>query len=521
MRSAFKFIFSGLVIGLAFSATYASSVVAISRFDTISIILLGAVVNTILILGVLSFIRSKIIANAILSLIVLLGVLTTYVIHTYLYYSQYNYLLISLVIGMFYFMLFVGFRVIDDLRWGGALLSVLALSGIVITSSISLSRLSHIPLGNLGCLSRYIQTGVTECGPEVTTTEASNIYFEKIPSVYFEKTPNIYFIGFESIIPESITNKHLNLEDTRFHKIFRENFRRLPNMFSNSPWTVPSFNTLLSLDEGSYLELIEDFDPLYLFSGQHPSPLLLLLRENGYQTKSIYYSKYLGFRKGPNIDNYIPIDTSPSIVCDLLDESIRPFSFWGYCQLITLTNKSLYAEDSNQLMVEHILSASSYQEPQFIIAHLTYPGHTSKEFQRSDSVQFEMFRNHYLRASEQASIYLEQIVNHIENSDPDAILFVFGDHGVHLDQGMTIEDDPVFFMHDNFGILGGVWPKDICSPYFDTAAPEGYMTTLSTVHTILNCLSEKENFPVGSAPDSPIVGIPPNSSYHYREFLYE
>ena len=467
------------------------------------------------------FIQSKVITNAILSLIVTLGVLTTYIIHTDLYYSQNNHLLIPLIIGMLYFTLFVGFRIIDDLRWGGAILSILALSGIVIVSSISLNRLSHIPLGNPECLARYIQTGVTECGSTVTTTEVSNIYFEKTPSVYLEKTPNIYFVGFESIIPESISKKYLNLEDTRFHKVFRENFRRLPNMFSNSPWTITSFNILLSLDEDTYLKLIEDFDPLYLFSGQHPSPLLLLLRENGYQTKSIYYSKYLGFNKGPNIDNYVSIETSPSIVCDLLDKSTQSFSFWGYCQLIALTNKNLYAEDSNQLIVEHIMSASSYQEPQFIIAHFTFPGHASKEFQRSDGVQFEMFRSQYLRASDQASIYLEQIINHIENNDPDSILFVFGDHGVHLDQTMTIEDDPVFFMHDNFSILGGVWPKDVCSPYFDTAAPEGYMTTLSAVHTILNCLSEKEHFPVGSAPDSPIVDIPLNSGYYYREFLYE
>ena len=117
---------------------------------------------------------------------------------------------------------------------------------------------------------------------------------------------------------------------------------------------------------------------------------------------------------------------------------------------------------------------------------------------------------------------LEQLIDHLRANDPNAILFVFGDHGALLSNGMELEDDPAFFLQDRFGILGGMYPRDRCAPELDEAESKGYMTSLDVVHAILACLSGGQ---------SPLIeprrdrfwgsGMPENHSYDYKEFLYE
>ena len=85
---------------------------------------------------------------------------------------------------------------------------------------------------------------------------------------------------------------------------------------------------------------------------------------------------------------------------------------------------------------------------------------------------------------------MRQIIDHVKNNDPEAILFVFGDHGVfHSLRPPTFEDDPRLFMLGRYAIMGGVYPPDRCAEFLDGAEAQGSMTTLDAVHAILKCLS--------------------------------
>ena len=84
-KATFKFVFASLLVAVGFAATYTSSATAFSESDLRSILVLGGTVNTVLLLGTLFFLRSRVIANAVLSLIVLTSVATAYIIHTDLY----------------------------------------------------------------------------------------------------------------------------------------------------------------------------------------------------------------------------------------------------------------------------------------------------------------------------------------------------------------------------------------------------------------------------------------------------
>ena len=91
--------------------------------------------------------------------------------------------------------------------------------------------------------------------------------------------------------------------------------------------------------------------------------------------------------------------------------------------------------------------------PKFVIAHLWMPGHTGR-FNYYDKEDRENYIEYYYRESNRAGLYLRQIIEHLRSNDPNAILFVFGDHGAKLSKGIKIEEDPTFFLQDRFGVRG-------------------------------------------------------------------
>ena len=494
-KAALKFVFATLLVAVAFAATYTSSAAAFSESDLRSILVLGGTVNTVLLLGTLFFLRSKVIAHAVLSLIVLASVATAYIIHTDLLTGN-GAVLIALCAGAGAG-LFVAFRVIDEQRWGGIALSAAALLWLGIIAS-----------------------GHPEAGDVPATVDTTYIR-----DISFRETPNLYFVSFDAIAPRALLKKYLALETTKFHDLFDISFRRFTNFFANSVATGHSLNTVLALDVDAYTSQRRELqargadpDPR-LFSGQNPSNLLGILHGNGYETISIYRDSYFGEEKGQYINNYITF--YDKTVCNLLDAGIRDFSFWGYCRF--LVGKGINRLRASALSAERITKVNADDKPQFVMAHLYAPGHTGNLFRYDDAEQIEEFRRGYIKRSERAARYLDLIVRHLEENDPSAILFVYGDHGPFLSQGLQFEDDPTFVFQDRYGILGGVYPRDACARWFDEASSQGYMTTLDAVHALLRCLSGGESPLIKPQKyASPGYGpMPRHNKPYYEDFLYE
>ncbi len=400
---------------------------------------------------------------------------------------------IILLVPAFYIGLFVAFKVIDDLRWGGAALSAATLLGLAIIGG------GHW----------------TSDGPAGVTGDVSNIRH-----VTFQETPNLYFVSFDALAPRPLLNKYMGIETTEFHDLFESNFRRFPNFFADSVSTRHSFNTLLALDVAVYtsqqealLEQGDDPDP-FLFSGQNPSPLLGILHENGYESTSIYIDNYFGKNKGPYINHYVTFERH--ILCNLLDYRLPSWAFWGYCDFFH------GAQDwDNWLTAERITQVNVDDEPQFVIAYLYSPGHTGSSFRYDNAEQVEKYRSKYLTNSVDTASYLELILRHLAENDPTAILFVFGDHGPWLSRGLDFEDNREFFVQDRFGVVGGIYPRDTCAAWFDEASAQGYITILDAVHTLLRCLSGGESALIEPRQHTPRYGLPWDVKLDYKEFLYE
>ena len=495
-RAAFKFVFATLLAAVAFAATYTSSSAAFSDSDLGDIILLGGTVNTGLLLPTLFLLRSKVMANVALSLIVMASMATAYVIHTDLYRTGNEAVIIALCAGSGAG-LFVAFELMDKQRWCGPVFSASALLGLGLT-----------------CGGWWGGGGGIRAAPTLDATY--------IQDISLRETPNLYFVSFDALTPRSLLKKYLDLETTKFHDLFDAGFRRFPNFFANAIPTRESLNTVLALDVDAYSSQREklraagdDPDP-HLFSGRNPSNLLGILHRNGYESTSIYVDSYLGEVKGQYIDNYITIHGKT--VCNLLDEGIRDFSFWGYCRF-----ESVSWHAALDLSAEQITKARIDAKSQFVMAHLYSPGHTDQMFRYDNAEQLDEFRAMYIDSIERAAGYLELIIRHLDENDRGAILLVYGDHGLYLSRGQQFEESPEFVFQDNYGILGGIYPRDTCASWFDKAQSQGYMTTLDAVHALLRCLSGGE---------SPLVEpkkykqpwneqMPLHERPHYKDFLYE
>ena len=466
----FKLTFATLLIALALASTYTASASDFSVADLKNILALGGVVTAaflLLTLRIAFVARSTGGVNAVLTLGTLASVGTAHVVHTELYLGG-NWvvlILLSIAAGA---ALFVAFRIIDEQRWGGVVLSALALMGLMIV--IDNHRMGR---------------GAPVFGDLTNIREIS-----------FQETPNLYFVSFEALVPRALLNKHLQLDTTDFHDLFEERFRRFPNFFVNAFASRHSFYTILSLDPSVYPSQRaalkakgNDADPFWL-SGQNLSPLFGILRDNGYEITTIFENARFGLKKGPYVDNYIM--PYKHTVCDLLDPKIQALSFWGYCLRIDLEGRR-WDDPSRHLTVASIMKVDVSGGPQFVMAYLKYPGHVTRSYRHGDASAFSAYQARYLERSNLAAGSLDAIIRHLEENDPDAILLVYGDHGTMASQGVKFADNPAFVVQANYGVLGGVYPRETCAAWFDEAeAAQNHLTVLDAVHALLRCLSGGE-----------------------------
>ena len=562
-EGAFKLTFAAMLIVTALGFTYTGSDNNFPPFELRGVLLRVMAVSGVLLIAALALPRTRGVSNAALALATLAGVFTAHVVHTDLFHPSYRIWMI-MVLAVSAFALFTAFRVIEDFRWGGFALTAAAALAVAVAAwpevgpelqagmstpggllhvgspamwaalavvgagsafvLYGLSRVAHpSPWGGLAFLSVALFLVMLFIGLGFEYSEGGNGYYAdgwedhpNVRSVDFKETPNIYFVGFESIIPDAIIRKYMGIDTTDFHRLMEEEMRRFRNLFANSVSTIHSLNTMMALDQDIYLENRKSAGLPSYFAGHDLSPLVWLLRQNGYETTSIYKDTYFGRTQGPGIDNYAV--NKKRALCSLLDGGIRTWAFWGYCWSWAGETESLPA---GEFLIQQ-LSRVDHGSPQFVIVHHYLPGHTPKIFSYQNKVERERFLAGYERNFNRAATNLEQIIEHVRVSDPNAILFVFGDHGAWLSRGVDVKDDPEFFLQDRFGILGGVWPPDRCASDFDAAESKGYMTSLDAVHAIIKCLSGGQ---------SPLIeprrdrfwgsGVPEDHSYEYKEFLYE
>lgn len=494
--SIVKAVFSAVVVALAFVVTYGAAPHAFALHDVLGILSLALVVNAVLLLPTLLFrhFRHQLVVNAVIAGTVLAGALTMYVVHTSLY-REGAAILVALS-GVAYLTLLVVLKAIDDRPGAGAVLTTVALLGVGIV-------------------------GIPVLAPHHHAGAASA---PTAPNIWFSEKPNVYLVGFDGVTPAALLSK-FGANSTPFHDVMSDRFRTFRNFFSNKQHTLGLYNMVLSLDDPYLMELDVNED-VRLFSGTHDAPLFRMFRRNGYEITTLYMDRYFGERRGPYIDNYIV--TKNETACRKLDRTLLEISFYGYCAIRPLLETVWPAVDSsmaNRRVVERLLRRSELQRPQLVVAHIYSPGHTGLDFDMEDDMA--VFAPRYLTNADFAGVLLARIIDHLEVHDPNAILFVFGDHGPWLTRSLNGKENWSLAITDRQGTVGGVFPPQRCSAHLDPPAGRttNYMTTMDVVYGIIRCLMGES----GTADENSAASLERTEWYAfgdgghlaYGDFLYE
>ncbi|MEM8775051.1 MAG: sulfatase-like hydrolase/transferase [Pseudomonadota bacterium] len=322
------------------------------------------------------------------------------------------------------------------------------------------------------------------------TESEQNSEFLDDAIINFDTTPNVYLISFDSIQPKSLTSRYMGLDEVGFHEPIYTRMDRLKNLFSVGAYTKESMNAILTMDMNEYYSA---GDKRYTFySGQLDSRLKAIFRANGYTINTAYETRSFGPEKGPYVDRYHIYTEQVSAACKFNDSKFRNISLFGLCGMLDNGMLTLKRQTKELGFLDFISFVASQTRPQFLIASIYSPGHTKKDFSIEDEDDIAEFHEFYIRRSLTARDTLNQMLSRLEKEDPNAILYVFGDHGPYLTRGpyfAQFEKDPQFFVQDRFGILGAIFPKGRCSTYVDQINQLPVTMSVHGAEAILKCVT--------------------------------
>ena len=354
--------------------------------------------------------------------------------------------------------------------------------------------------------------------------------------VKFKKFPNVYALSFDGLIPRSLAEKYMQIGELPYQDYMEENdFHMFRNFFADAVYTEKSLANFLGLGTERFRtgdsESFETYGAYAgAFTGQFRSPLVEIFQANGYTANSYASNHFFGDHKGPHMDYYrIGI---PFSACSFFTGTAVHLGFWGFCPILSslLTSSviglaDIYKKEPGEWLREEFSKALASQRRSFFITYVLTPGHVAHFYNHNHSGQREFYKKLFNEEKRKAALHLQTLLEFVRDNDPDALVFVFGDHGAKLTTGrlweaQKSEEDRAFFIQDRYGVLGGVYPKDACLEWRELGV---YVTPAKVGRAIVRCLSGEDPFirPLSYALDDDYWGHTSAFPLRYEDYLYE
>ncbi len=381
-------------------------------------------------------------------------------------------------------------------------------------------------------------------------------FVNKFQKVSFTKKPNVYLISWDSLIPDSIAEKLIQIpqETLAYNKYLSENnFRIFKNVFVDRV-AVPhperklqpslldpsraSLNSLLLLDPIMWDNQpgLQDYihhgynHPYHYFEGARKSPLYEIFKENNYKIFVSNRDYHFGI-KGQYISKYFIYSASTG-QCNFGTKWFY-FQMFHFCELRrfflpsqqaykhrtledVLPWYTLYVRDIQTIFRQNIET----KQPWLNFIYLGFPGHVSHTYRGNSERIKETYRQAFVAQSKTAAHYMQEVMQTIRNSDPTAIVLFFGDHGTGIIKGVRSEETSITeeekypYMIDVHGVSAAIYPPDACASHM--VFPTKYITTAMLARALIVCLADGED-PVNWKIDynSPYANI------KFDDYLYE
>lgn len=338
--------------------------------------------------------------------------------------------------------------------------------------------------------------------------------------IIFKRKPNVYLLGLSAGTAESILKAHLGLEQSPLSAYMREaGFRTFHNVFTEAQLTRMAYDLILSMHRDLYFTLSSK-DRGTMLSGNIPSPLYTIFRDNGYEVSTLAEAAKFGI-KGAFVDRYeVAVEAS---LCNFhfLPHDIKSTMFLGGCDVRKLFNRwsKEKSESIFDFQIARLEEIKQSDKPQLVFLHMRPPYHyRGEKMAGPDFDKVASFKAQSEKFLAQAAENLRRVMDEIVKDDPSAIVLAFGDHGLSLSATPSNGELNDFFVKDRYAVLGGVHPANACADYFPKAGEYPFVTTSQLVSDLVSCLSEGgDPYPPGYSH----LGIFGQETFDFAPYAYE
>jgi len=182
-----------------------------------------------------------------------------------------------------------------------------------------------------------------------------------------------------------------------------------------------------------------------------------IFKQNGY--KNINYFSYRRFIKcGSYVD-----------ICERYNYGINGFYVIYYKSILHLNVREVVADTRFTSSFNTLKKAQLVKNHKHIFMHIQYPNHSPNPPKGWDKKTKYMpnFPQLAVKLSLDDNIYIKQFVNYVIKNDPNAIIVLASDHGMHMNRA-SVTPHPLTKQQDDYATLLTVrWPKDCkkCKDY--------------------------------------------------------
>ena len=318
--------------------------------------------------------------------------------------------------------------------------------------------------------------------------------------------PNIYLLSYDSFIPSSIAKRYIKIDKVPFQEALTTHYQEFTNSLTFHVPSRPSLNNIMRLSQ-SHQEL-----NFLTFSGNAPSLLSQLLRDNGYSLITGYKGLYFG-TAGQFIDKGLfpkLAQIEASVLC-IVQKKLERAQGFLVCDLARYLAKNqlnfiynlifgsdLGFSDSNwhQKILAQIEENGKSNKPTLSFLYTYNPiGHTSFNYDHDNQHDRIQYREYFIRNSKRLAQQIVDIKHKIDKEDPNSIVLIFGDHGTFLSRSEIFENNPEFFVKDRHRIVIALAKtQNECGKISSLNINDNYNTPSRILLAIFECLSNEEIF---------------------------
>ena len=323
---------------------------------------------------------------------------------------------------------------------------------------------------------------------------------DDIERVELVKKPNIYFIqpdGYANFT--EINGGYYDYDNSVFKQFLSDKGFKLYNDYRSNYYSTLSSNSSMFAMKHHYhnfptSKIREVYNARDIIVGDNP--VLRILKNNKYKTHLLLDKSYM-----------------------LIN---RPDVFYDYCNI--QANDLSYFSRGFQLSRDifsdlKTLHHNSIEQPSFYFIEELSPSHVTNRKSPGNIADIE--REKYLERLELTNIWLKNIIDYIEEKDPNSLIVIGADHGGFVGMNTTLEARSKLNDRD---LIYSIYTAQLAIKWPDGLAPE-YDTNLKTpvnlFRVMFSFLSDNQKFLNNLQEDKSYIQIETGAPFGVYEYINE